>query len=364
MMSLGLDPCGNYATKESILAIYIELLISGENITNREELRSLTIAGYISEINKLHEKRNIQKPISLKGPSKPAILYRNLRAEEDIARRRQPLLPTTAAKIIAAGSAAPSNSKTALISDLLILARLVGPRAAEIVQRTNSKADYHTYPSGKTVVKSLCHDNFTFFDRRGRLIEPGSPTEDKIHSMKITWTIQKNRRNGEWLTYTREYGNPKLCTVLAALRLIRRSTSLNQPSNLPLAVYSGQGNAMRYLTATQLTQHLRTYSKRANPTLSKQDLSLISCHSLRVWACVLLSEAGENGDKIRIRLRWLSEAHRVYLRDTQASGSSHNKALKKASSELTFEITRSNLASVVPHTAPLDDEMGDFLDHP
>ena len=361
MLSNGSDPCGNIS-KDSLLAIYIKLLCSGENVKNKNELRSATVAGYVTDINKLHRLRHLPPPIDLKGDSKAAQLYKNLSAEEDIARRRQPIDPAVAANIFKAGTSAPPDSKEALIRDIIALGRMVGPRAAEIVQKTAKKPDYHQYPSGKKVLKSLSASNFTFYDKKGHRISSPCSKRQNIETMKITWFIQKNRRNGETLTYARERDNPALCPVLAVLRMLARARRLGQPSDLPLCVHADRSGAMRYLTATSLTQYLRTQTKKEFPQFTKSELGLISCHSLRVWACVLLSEAGEDGDRIRIRLRWLSEAYRVYLRDTSAAASSHNKALKQNSAKISTSIPPASLLPVNGYNAEIDEEMGEYQD--
>ena len=48
---------------------------------------------------------------------------------------------------------------------------------------------------------------------------------------------------------------------------------------------------------------------------------------LRVYACVLLHEAGKDGPYIKLRLRWLSNCFEVYLRNTDKIRAQHNDAL-------------------------------------
>ncbi len=59
-----------------------------------------------------------------------------------------------------------------------------------------------------------------------------------------------------------------------------------------------------------------------------------SAHSLRVWACVLLDEAGKSPDYIKKRLRWLGNSFRMYLRDTAIIQHQHVDALLAASQEI------------------------------
>jgi hypothetical protein len=46
------------------------------------------------------------------------------------------------------------------------------------------------------------------------------------------------------------------------------------------------------------------------------ELKRYSAHSLRVWACALLDEAGKLPDYIKKRLCWLGDTFRMYLKDT------------------------------------------------
>ena len=64
-----------------------------------------------------------------------------------------------------------------------------------------------------------------------------------------------------------------------------------------------------------------------------------SSHSIRVWACVVLDEAGMPPDFIKKRLRWMGESYRVYLRDTNKINEKHVQALK-ASAAKTMELVQ------------------------
>ena len=69
----------------------------------------------------------------------------------------------------------------------------------------------------------------------------------------------------------------------------------------------------------------------------KKELMKHSCHSIRVWACVTLDEAGMSPDFIKNRLRWMGESYRVYLRDTNKINEKHMEALK-SSAEKTVKL--------------------------
>jgi hypothetical protein len=55
---------------------------------------------------------------------------------------------------------------------------------------------------------------------------------------------------------------------------------------------------------------------------------------LRIWACILLDEAGKLPDYIKKRLPWLGNSFRMYLRDTAIIQHQHDNALLAALQEI------------------------------
>ena len=85
---------------------------------------------------------------------------------------------------------------------------------------------------------------------------------------------------------------------------------------------------MQLVTHSKVTEIMRKAVKTVYPGISKKDLAMYSCHSIRVWACVCLDKADMSPDFIKKRLRWMGEFYRVYLRDTTKINELHNAALK------------------------------------
>lgn len=367
MFSFGKDPCWNNCNEKeyaAFLAIYIKKISTGDNLVSKKQQRSDTVAGYINAINVLRELRGMEKPINLGSKTcRAAILYRNIKAEEDIARRRQPLSNETITVVLREAKNSHQDSLEALVGDIIRVASQVGPRAAEIVQKTASKHEVHTYPSGKKVTKAMTTENFKFLDARGRIIKNTSTRNRKaILKMKQKWPIQKNRRNNEELSYTINKENPDMCVITGVLGMIDRAARLEQEPNLPFAVYSDKSGNRKYLTAGKLTEHIRKCVKKAHPDMSDEEIKLFSCHSLRVWACMLLHQMGKSGDYIRVRLRWLSEAYRIYLRDSDESAKQHNEALSKNGQEIRHMLNPQILPEQVHHEVTEDENMGEYID--
>ena len=78
------------------------------------------------------------------------------------------------------------------------------------------------------------------------------------------------------------------------------------------------------LTVDDMTCYYRFVMCLTRPSITEADLSLISTHLMRVYACVLLHEAGKDGPYIKLRLRWLSNCFEVYLRNTDKIRAQHN----------------------------------------
>jgi hypothetical protein len=102
----------------------------------------------------------------------------------------------------------------------------------------------------------------------------------------------------------------------SAMQLVLRAKWLNQPDDMPVAVYKTKKGRIFYLTGNKIAELLRKAVKEVQPNTTLDKLKRYSAHSLRVWACVLLDEAGKLPDYIKKRLRWLGDSFMMYLRDT------------------------------------------------
>ncbi len=104
-----------------------------------------------------------------------------------------------------------------------------------------------------------------------------------------------------------------------------------QPS---IAVYKTKKGKVIYLTGNKIAELLWKAVKEVWPDTTSDKLKRYSIHSLRVWACVLLHEAGKLPDYIKKRLHWLGDSFRMYLRDTAIIQCQHVDALLAALQEV------------------------------
>ena len=84
---------------------------------------------------------------------------------------------------------------------------------------------------------------------------------------------------------------------------------------------------------------------------------------MRVWACVLLDEAGKSPDYIKKCLRWMGDSFRMYLSDMHVIQDQHHEALR-ASSEEVMDLVSAlpadilHLSIMSEGTADDEEEMG------
>jgi len=121
-----------------------------------------------------------------------------------------------------------------------------------------------------------------------------------------------------------------------------------------------------YLTGKRVAVLFREAVKMIHPSMSKDKLSRFSAHSLRVWACVLLDEAGMSPEFIMLRLRWMRNSFRMYLSDTGMIQDKHRDILRAASQEV-LDLIGGPTLTLIPDLTGLsivdvDESMGDYAD--
>ena len=99
--------------------------------------------------------------------------------EEDIARQRSPITNEIFAYLLNhARDGASQDSFEAVMTDFLIVIRLLGLRVAEYAQTTQNEIDVHEYPSGKRVIKALTPLDFITHDKNNAIINEKNTATD------------------------------------------------------------------------------------------------------------------------------------------------------------------------------------------
>ena len=84
------------------------------------------------------------------------------------------------------------------------------------------------------------------------------------------------------------------CPVKCAARIIFRARRLKQPNSMPVGWCCTKKTPFVYVTAIQVATFIREAVKRECPNITTANWNKYSAHSLRIWAYVLLDEAGKN----------------------------------------------------------------------
>jgi hypothetical protein len=138
-----------------------------------------------------------------------------------------------------------------------------------------------------------------------------------LTKLKITFQIQKNRKNGQSITLVADNDHPDICPVRAAYRIFLCAKRLGQSDSKPMGVFVNKHSIKQYLTGGEISDVLRSIARVVHPDLSKDKIKPFSSHSGRVWAHVLLlDKAGMTPDFMISCLCWMGEFYKLYLHDT------------------------------------------------
>jgi hypothetical protein len=107
---------------------------------------------------------------------------------------------------------------------------------------------------------------------------------------------------------------------------------MDQLESKPIAVFINKfGISTRYLTDKKNQDVLQSVAKAVHPDFMEDKIKYFFSHSGRVWALVLLDEAGMSPASMTSCLRWIGESYKLYLRDTTNLQQKHAEALKNES---------------------------------
>jgi hypothetical protein len=222
-----------------------------------------------------------------------------------------------------------SNSDHSLFANIVTLARYIGPWVSKYAWITQSRVDYHTYSSGCHVIKAFTTKDVAFFDKSWcRLSTVDDSLFEVANTIRITWRIQKNCQNGQTITLSSGSAHPDLCPVRSTPRLVLRARQLKQPDTMLLGCYRTKKFPLVYLTVSRISALIQEAVKKVRLGISAEDHSKYSAHSIWVWACVFLDEAGKSPDYIWKQLCWIGDSFWMYLHDRRIIQDAHCKALR------------------------------------
>ena len=148
-----------------------------------------------------------------------------------------------------------------------------------ICTKTQTNVEEHEYASDKRVVKAFVPSDWKFYNSKGRLITDRIEVPKKL---KMTFRIQKNRQNGQSITFVSNDAHLDICPVRAAYRIYLRAKRLGQSDSEPMGVFVNKFGIKKYLTGGKIAKILRSVAKKVHPDWSSDELSRISLLVSRV----------------------------------------------------------------------------------
>jgi hypothetical protein len=265
-----------------------------------------------------------------------AILVNNSVKEKDIARQCSPLNNSIFVELRGVSVASRDEDQVQNFQfNIVALGCYIGPRLSKYAQTIQEKVNVHTYLSGITVMKAFVANDFPFYNKKQGITKDLSNTSlTEVLLEKIMWWIQKNHQNNQPITLVADMANLAICSVHSAMQIVLQAHQLNQPDDMPVAIYKTTKDKIFYLTGNKIAELLRKAIKVVHPDTPTDDLKKYSTHLLCVWGCVLLDEMGKSPKYIKMRLCWIGNSFTIFLRDTTKTQSQHLDALQAASQEV------------------------------
>ena len=125
-----------------------------------------------------------------------------------------------------------------------------------------------------------------------------------------------------------------------------------------MGVFVNKHGIVKYLTGSKLSEVLQSVAKACHPNLTRDEIMCFTSHSGRVWAILILDEAGMPPDFIKWHLHWMGDSYRLYLQDTAILQQKHITALDRASTK--FMTLFGENCTTLPDDVQVDNTMGSY----
>ena len=140
-------------------------------------------------------------------------------------------------------------------------------------------------------------DDFQFEGRGNRCLRQNfckHLSEDDVVNAEVRFRYQKNLDNEQKIKQTRNKNNPKFCCVRAEARIWARARRLKSLAKETLAKFKSKSGEVMHVTNSMIAKYLQLCAKKAHGIKCRRALAKWSAHSIRIGACVSLSEAGKD----------------------------------------------------------------------
>jgi hypothetical protein len=216
------------------------------------------------------------------------------------------------------------------IVDWFIVGIHMGYRSIKWCQEKNpEKHGFYRADDPDRSIYAVCGQDITFNDDKGKRCQ--DQLDPKAVIFNETFRFQKNKEHGQIKSFAKNTQTPALCAKAAMLqRIIKRAKALKVDPDQPLAAYRRYpGSKQPKWIVRSSVDRLLKMAATACYDLTQAELGQYSSHSLRVGASVILNAAGFSEMDIMSRLRWKSDAYKVYLRNINVLAAKHTQAMSE-----------------------------------
>jgi hypothetical protein len=299
------------------MACYVLHLTLGHNLLCKT-LKAATIKLYLYSVTSLFRDADVPDPTLDVNNKKFAMICEILTESErweQVANRKEPLTWQMVEAIQQLAQNVPEDSKIAALADWFVVGMHTGFRISEWATPKGYFKKHRRFQTSRDGSSTAITASDIKFHR--------SNLGDCV---TITWRWQKNKQNGQKITFSSCPNNPNRCPYRAMIRITDRASRLGISDSSPLSWYTANGE-LCLITDNDINSLLRTAASMAYQIYDPAILKTWTAHSIRVGACVALHEAGAEPDFIKKRLRWESDSYQLYLRNTARLALQHSNLI-------------------------------------
>ena len=166
---------------------------------------------------------------------------------------------------------------------------------------------------------AFIEEDFTFYTSKKISLSKEAILADPTRAaiLRVRYRYDKSNNNFEFRFYSRRHGS-HICAIKAAMSILRRHRMLGRSTDLPLGAFMNNQGKICTIRGKHMEKSMRLGCERAYPNKDhylRQHIKRLMSHSIRVFACVALKNAGVSEEDIVYRLRWNSDAVKFYTRD-------------------------------------------------
>lgn len=304
-------------------------LFSGQNC-NKLAIKSTTVQGYLKAAQKLLIQGGYSHhdglPLDKSNNSESEIFIAKVRKFEKLPQRRSMIDDNMLEEFHKRKLSSQPDSLYDCFFDWLSLGRYTGFRLSEWAQTRKYSYERVTNTNDS---RAMINSDWLFYDQNGHIIDKTNSNSSRVFRVDICWRFQKNKQNGEVISFWRDNVEPRFCPVRAAWRISLRALRLGIPAQQPIGqFFDHTRRCMAFMNAPECESYMRAVARLTTGITDDTTINaLFGMHSIRVTACNELARLGVTDSFIQRRLRWRSMTFLDYLRNNMFTARRHNLSL-------------------------------------